>query len=462
MLKAGRIYLFALLMAVGLFLGDKTHAYWTAGFDSWNGYVANTAIAGIDGWNASSTAAPTSTEFYSGDMALYYGEAFAPVWQFARRVDDVGSEQGSLSFKIYIIQENENPPASLPNFVSLVNDLGQGFNYYWIPMSGIEKLVWHDFVFQWQKTATEGCFRTYWGDNWSDWTCDEDYFFNGKITTTRLDRVALEWEEFYIDDVVFSSSLSGQLADITITPSFPYLCSFITTSTFSGAFTGSVEIAASNNSNWTKFIISAIDNETGNSTSVSTTTNLYAGDTLDYSLPFDFATGSYSLTYYLTGRRLTPYYPQPADFFIYECGGFGVYSTSTIIVEEYPAGIEEEDCDIYSGIDKILCEFKNMIAGIFLPSSGKMQQAIKTLKLIEDRAPLCYISAGFDFFDDLSDDTENNNAYGSTSTLNYNYFSTNVVYSGLTISEMIKIFFWIAITIIFLIWGVNYLTRIFK
>jgi len=62
---------------------------------------------------------------------------------------------------------------------------------------------------------------------------------------------------------------------------------------------------------------------------------------------------------------------------------------------------ELEDCEELSGVEKWLCEIKNFIAGIFMPSQEALDNLYQTIMNFKARFPFNYIGALTSFFTDL-------------------------------------------------------------
>jgi len=141
--------------------------------------------------------------------------------------------------------------------------------------------------------------------------------------------------------------------------------------------------------------------------------------------------------------------------------GYGCYMLEPTIppeqvVWELP---ELEDCEELSGVEKWLCEIKNFIAGIFMPSQEKLNDLYDTLLSFKTKFPFNYIMALDDFFKDVSENTEEEKSIpitilGAESEVNFDFWSASGEVGGETetFADTIKDFTTMVLLILFLAW----------
>lgn len=116
------------------------------------------------------------------------------------------------------------------------------------------------------------------------------------------------------------------------------------------------------------------------------------------------------------------------------------------------------DCDSFSGIDKVLCNFGNTIQGMFLPSSSKITELQTAVNKIGNIFPFNYLRAIGSIFTNASSITSGGltmTIMGNTATLNSGFFSLPII-------EKIKQFFTFMIYLAFIWWAIAYIKHFFK
>ena len=116
------------------------------------------------------------------------------------------------------------------------------------------------------------------------------------------------------------------------------------------------------------------------------------------------------------------------------------------------------DCDTYSGIDKVLCNFGNTIQGMFLPSSSKLTELQTSITKIGNIFPFNYLRAIGSVFTNASTITEGGltmTIMGNTETLTEDFFDLPLI-------GKIKDFFTLMIYLAFIWWAIAYIKHFFK
>lgn len=130
-----------------------------------------------------------------------------------------------------------------------------------------------------------------------------------------------------------------------------------------------------------------------------------------------------------------------------------------------------EDCSGMATLERLVCEIRNDLKGLFYPTPLKVSQLKQNMDLIGSKFPFNYISVIKSFFQDVSDGLNKNEAisisiFGSTAgDLSFAPLaSTTRAYGGSTLSILlyIKGFFTLLIFLIILKWFISYVKRVFK
>jgi len=176
--------------------------------------------------------------------------------------------------------------------------------------------------------------------------------------------------------------------------------------------------------------------------------------------PYEYEKCSYGAT---NGSTL-----QTLNGWTWSCYGFNGGSTSycsAIYQEaETPPTIPETsiiptptDCETYSGIDKVLCNFGNMIQGMFLPSSEKIIELQTTMNEVGNVFPFNYLRAISSVFNNL-----NFSSGGLTMTIWGNTETLGADFWEMELFDNIKLGITILILLMFTFWAIGYIKHFFK
>jgi hypothetical protein len=159
---------------------------------------------------------------------------------------------------------------------------------------------------------------------------------------------------------------------------------------------------------------------------------------------------------------------QTLDGWTWSCYGYNGGSTascSAIYSEaEAPPTIPDTsviptptDCDTYSGIDKILCNFGNTIQGMFLPSTSKITELQTTLNAVGNVFPFNYLRVIGSIFsrETITQGTLTLTMWGNTETINASYWD-------LPIFENVRLFATVLVLLMFTFWAIGYIKHFFK
>lgn len=116
-----------------------------------------------------------------------------------------------------------------------------------------------------------------------------------------------------------------------------------------------------------------------------------------------------------------------------------------------------EDCDTYTGIDKIVCNLGNTIQGMFLPSQSKLEELQTTINKVGNVFPFNYLRIIGTTF---SNSTVTNG--GLTMTLLGNTASLDSSFFTIPLFAKVKLFFTIMVLLMFTFWAINYIKHFFK
>lgn len=127
-----------------------------------------------------------------------------------------------------------------------------------------------------------------------------------------------------------------------------------------------------------------------------------------------------------------------------------------------------EDCGALSGVEKWLCEIKNFIAGIFMPTQEALDKLYNTIGAFKDRFPFNYIGALNSFFDDIKDSLEEEKEipitiFGQESNVDFSFWTTTAPIGGVSESfgNVVLDFTSLIIFLAWLVWLLSFIKRFF-
>lgn len=129
---------------------------------------------------------------------------------------------------------------------------------------------------------------------------------------------------------------------------------------------------------------------------------------------------------------------------------------------------ELDDCSELSGVEKWICETKNFIAGLFLPTQEKMNELYFTLTEFRQKFPFSYINVARDFFADIKNDIVDDNEItisimGNEGSLDFSFWDKTVSVAG-AVQSYKNIFYGftnILLAVVFFVWLIAFLRRFF-
>lgn len=127
---------------------------------------------------------------------------------------------------------------------------------------------------------------------------------------------------------------------------------------------------------------------------------------------------------------------------------------------------ELEDCGGLSGVELWLCNIKNFIAGIFMPSQSKINEFYLTMGTFKERFPFNYSRALSTFFSDIktSFSTENNvpvKVLGKSGNVSFKFWSASSTIGGVpeTFANILKDLSTFIIILLFVVWLISLIRR---
>lgn len=123
-----------------------------------------------------------------------------------------------------------------------------------------------------------------------------------------------------------------------------------------------------------------------------------------------------------------------------------------------------EDCGAYSGIDAVVCNFKNFIVGAFLPTDDALAQIGGTMDALKNKFPMNYASAISNTFSTITAGVDDDAGFsisllGHTGAIDTSFFTQDIG-GGATLGALIKLVLTFLVFMIFLYWGIGYMHRI--
>ncbi len=260
----------------------------------------------------------------------------------------------------------------------------------------------------------------------------------------------------------------GENSNVIITPAYPTDCFFSTTTApISFNATGTIAIADSDPNTWFRFSVIANEFTTASTTYFSTTTALVGGDSYNYSIPVALDEGAWKISYLLQGVNNTE--PAVASHYCVGTGiGIGLpLPTWKEITETEFLGLE--DCSTYPLLERLVCDLKNAIKKIFVPSAGSMASLKTTIDGFSGKAPMNYINATKTFFSDIQSGLDNTQnvpfkVLGKSGNVDFTLFSKTATVAGATRSyaDILKLFFTFVLVLGFTFWSIGYIRKVFR
>jgi hypothetical protein len=146
------------------------------------------------------------------------------------------------------------------------------------------------------------------------------------------------------------------------------------------------------------------------------------------------------------------------NFYIDDIGGSLFY--------EMPV---EESCEGLGTVEKWLCEIKNLLKGIFLPSSEKTTELKNNMEQIKIKFPFNYLNLLNSFFTDVKNGVNSTSSIpfkilGQAGAVDLSFWERETIVGGISqkFSHIIYNFLTIFILFIFTFWIINFIKRIFK
>ncbi len=159
------------------------------------------------------------------------------------------------------------------------------------------------------------------------------------------------------------------------------------------------------------------------------------------------------------------------DFFIDDIAlysSYNDYTYETIGLPELPA---LEDCSAYSITERVLCELKNFFYRLFVPSPEKVTELNATINGIKTKFPYNYFLEVQGFFSYLKENVNGTSTSivisvldqpGTISTDFWDQETSSIGGVPQTFLNIVKTFFRFLVILIFALWCISFIKRIFK
>ena len=128
----------------------------------------------------------------------------------------------------------------------------------------------------------------------------------------------------------------------------------------------------------------------------------------------------------------------------------------------------EDVCEGLGTIEKWLCEIKNLLKGIFVPSTEKTEELRQTIDIVKQKFPMNYLSVSQSFLGDVKNSINSSGdidfkILGQTGTVNFAFWEKTTDIGGATqkIGEVIKVFITFLVILAFILWAISFGRRIF-
>jgi hypothetical protein len=219
------------------------------------------------------------------------------------------------------------------------------------------------------------------------------------------------------------------------------------TSPISFTATGFILIPSGNPAIWNSFEIYA-DNYNdiyGGSVGYATSTGgLTAGEIGTYSVPLELDDGAWHFSYRLTGYDPTTF-SIVSKTWVCDGGGIGTELPSPEIEMPGCVDFEPEDCSGYDLLERLVCDLKNFLGWIFIPSCGEVNELKRNMVFLQDKVPANYLVSVKNFLLTLQGDVSSSTDlvigfWNSTSTIQINLFGNDFTN---TIRNFLKIWIFV-------------------
>lgn len=427
-----------------------------------SGSSDGSAISRVD--NATSTAI-----FRYQGFEYWRGEGLGYAQNIGVGINSVGIQiySGTISFNYGFIQYGSPPSRSGLDNGKIMTAINCQTEQFWImyrALDGQEPLVDE-------------------GDWYGPYELDE--YIRPYCAGTTPDSVSISngafWGYFgaWVDN--FSNHLPalpyGTYSETEILPVYPVDCEY----TFHGAsgtpptidFTAEVNLNNPDNSSttWSLIYFNYQDLYSGVFTQFYQNFYSQPDSITNITKEISLASSTYSVSYSLAGNNIDTGWLTYSSGHTCEMTYIGLVNVPEVLAIENMPAFTPEDCSGYSILERLVCEIRNDLKGMFFPSPSKINALKQNINLIGNKFPFNYISVIKNFFNDVSSGLTANEAisisiFGSTAgDLSFSPIaSTTRTYGGSTLSilDFIKGFFTLLIFLIILKWFISYVKRIFK
>ena len=481
--KTSRLFAFcaSLLIGVGVLAGLPALALFEENFDN----LELGGIANQGGWDNDSTALVVDDQSNSPDQSLYLSSA----GRYAIRTLSPAVSEGEINFYFRgDIDYYRNNPMRLEFYadgffqfgVEFIDNSSGGFNIraYNKPTE-VARVVnareWYPVKIEF--TATH--YRISSGEDFGNWLNRD--VITGDIDKIRFASPASSRPVMWIDDIGGGAPppISGYAP--ILTPTTPPR-NTETIVDFDAGFevAGTVQIPTSNNNIYTDLVLTfrAPDSFLPAETFVVDIGELTSGQSYNYSATTTVPITSSGDNFFKVGYTIlgSPYggsFANPPiseellafdDTWVKDSPyGAPAYLITPSIKPDAPT---MEDCSGYSGIDKVMCEFRNFVAGAFLPSDSALNQIGATMSALQNKFPVNYAKAVGDTFSDISESVNDSatisfNLLGASGAVDTSIFTAELG-DGITMGGTIKTIITLLVLTVFAFWAVGYMHRILR
>lgn len=127
-----------------------------------------------------------------------------------------------------------------------------------------------------------------------------------------------------------------------------------------------------------------------------------------------------------------------------------------------------EDCGVLSGVELWLCEIKNFIAGVFMPSQTKITALYQTIGAFKDRFPFNYAGSLKTFFIDIEESIDEEKGIpikvlGQESNVSFEFWDEETTIGGVaeTFKNILFDFTTLIVLLGFFVWIISLIRRFF-
>lgn len=465
--KAIKSWLLPTLLGLFLFTAGSSLA-WYEDFDD---YTSGDDLAGNENWTSSGTSYKITNTYSNSSPNSIFGNNVA---SFVANASSTNVSTGLFSASFLITTNSENFATSY--FFKDRNGLS-AFTFQIEDEDGYATGTWHDLEINFNSITDFYSYRVDQG-SWATSTA-----FSNAVDSISLFEISCSAG----DDVVFTDdirieALTGSGSSPEFSLDEPVLCERNIVDFDEVVFDGNITIATENPYVFDNILVFL------EAVYTQATTTALTIEYFDIALPDLTAGEGYDFYATTTLSRDNPFWRARFRFDGYDDFGYRYVfwyipttNCQTILTEtaELPVEVLEEigyyeelepsDCSGLTLTETFLCNIKNILQGIFVPSQAQVAKLNQNIQLLGQKFPMNYISEAKNFFSDINDgvsatSTIQLSLLNATGTVDFSVWEQDATVAGTsqTTGNVFRGFFGAVFVFGFIVYAINFGKRVFK